>query len=258
MKSSASLKIVEYDVFISTMPISRQTAVMVESMIDMVTMSTSGFWVMVRTLGDAADQKIAVLIHFHGWPGRSTVTETGSSMTAGPGDRVAVAQLRAVVDRCLVAAVVEHDRARRHGLWLSLRLADGGEVGLLGERDDGRLDGDHLDHLARNVEAEAREMHVVERLPDLGRRLVGEGIEGDRDLQLVVLAEIAHLQRAVDLDVLHVPLRLQLGDAGLDQRAHDLRRAGLIEALGRHLHRVAARRRARRVRMKPKAENWPG
>ena len=78
----------------------------------------------------------------------------------------------------------------------------------------------------------------MERLPDLGRGLVGEGIEGDRDLQLVVLAEIAHLQRAVDLDVLDVALRLQLGDAGLDQRAHHLRRARLVEALRRHLHRA--------------------
>ena len=78
----------------------------------------------------------------------------------------------------------------------------------------------------------------MERLPDLGRGLVGKGIEGDRDLQLVVLAEIAHLQRAVDLDVLDVALRLQLGDAGLDQRVHHLRRPGLVEALGGHLHRA--------------------
>ena len=39
MKSSPSLKIVEYDVFIMVMPISRQIDTIVESMMFMVTMS---------------------------------------------------------------------------------------------------------------------------------------------------------------------------------------------------------------------------
>ena len=55
---------------------------------------------------------------------------------------------------------------------------------------------------------------LVEGLPQPLGIVVGvEAVEGDRQLELVVLAEIAHLERAVTSMPLAVALRRELGPA---------------------------------------------
>ena len=81
-------------------------------------------------------------------------------------------------------------------------------------------------------------MGLVELIPQPVGGAVLERVDRDRQFELVVLPEITHFQRAEDVDVLLVALRLQLLQAFAHQPLDDVARAGGLEALAGELRRA--------------------
>ncbi len=104
----------------------------------------------------------------------------------------------------------------------AVRLGDLPHLRVRRDRDRRRQVVDDLDDLARNGKAEAGLVGLVERLPEPGRAVLVEGLEGDRQLELVVLAQVAHLERAGDLQVVAIALLLEIGHAFAHQLAQHL------------------------------------
>ena len=112
------------------------------------------------------------------------------------------------------------------------------EFRFLRARDDGGRVIDDFDDLARYVEAEARAVGLVELVPQPVGGAVLERVDRDRQFELVVLPEITHFQRAEDVDVLLVALRLQLLQAFAHQPLDDVAGAPGLEALAGELRRA--------------------
>ena len=124
------------------------------------------------------------------------------------------------------------DPALAHGLGRAVGRRQAAQLGAGGARQRGHGVGDDLDDVARDGEAEAGLVGGVEGLPEAVDGIVVEGVGADRQLELVVLAEIAHLQAALDLDAAAVALLGELGLGLRDQGRHDLARPGRVEAVG--------------------------
>ena len=90
---------------------------------------------------------------------------------------------------------------------------------------------DQLDGLPRQVEAVELGMHLAEAPQRLAPAQGVERAGRHRDLDLVVLAGIAHVGRSADVRVRQLHTGAQLGDSGVAQPLDRRREAGKIKAV---------------------------
>ena len=119
------------------------------------------------------------------------------------------------------------------------RLPNFGEFRLRRPRHRRHREIDDFDDLARRGKAESGIVGFMEQGPQLCCRRRREAFEGQRQFEFVVLSEIAHLERAMDLDIrarslaprVRRGIRLfelvhdPVGAFGIKARRYELRRA---------------------------------
>ena len=145
------------------------------------------------------------------WPGPSTVTEAGLLDQRRALDAVARrGPRRSKTGTSWAPSAKPTERRAASGAASPLPVGDPPRLGLGRHRDRGHQVVDDLDDLAGMLKPKRASCASWKRLPERLGWSLGEALEGDRQLELVVLAEIAHLERAGDIDVVDVALLLEL------------------------------------------------
>ena len=165
-------------------------------------------------------------------PGSTYRVEPSSSITAGPCKPLTLLERRAMDDRGLDEAAAAHEDLA-HRPWESAPLVGARQLQRRPPADRGDLEADELDHLALDRVAVALGVERVEAAERTLQRGLVQLAALDLDLVLVVLPEVAHVDRPPDLGLAGVALLPQLADGALGDPVElpvDERRVDVVRA----------------------------